>query len=125
MIRIAYSAALRRHCVIVGAHSQQILSVPFDSRSSCRSRPAASTDAIGAHHGRSDADNHRSAVRDRERRCAGRQHPVGRVARAQPDGLHLDIETVDTHVGSIIYKLNLRLQKDFRIRSAAFPSIRS
>src|SRR4029079_2506432 len=38
---------------------------------------------------------------------------VGRVARAAPDGYTIDIGQWDTHVGSIIYKLNYDLQKDF------------
>ena len=44
---------------------------------------------------------------------AGGSIAVGRVARAQPDGYTIDIGQWDTHVGSIIYKLNYDLQKDF------------
>ena len=38
---------------------------------------------------------------------------VGRVARAAPDGYTFDIGQWDTHVGSIIYKLDYDLEKDF------------
>ncbi len=37
---------------------------------------------------------------------AGGTTAVGRVARAAPDGYTIDIGQWDTHVGSIIYKLN-------------------
>src|SRR6266571_8006190 len=44
---------------------------------------------------------------------AGGSIGVGRVARAAPDGYTIDIGQWDTHVGSIIYKLNYDLVKDF------------
>ena len=44
---------------------------------------------------------------------AGGSIAVGRVARATPDGYTFDIGQWDTHVGSIIYKLEYDLQKDF------------
>ena len=44
---------------------------------------------------------------------AGGSIAVGRVARAAPDGYTIDIGQWDTHVGSIIYKLDHDLQKDF------------
>ena len=44
---------------------------------------------------------------------AGGSIAVGRVARAQPDGYTFDIGQWDTHVGSIIFKLDYDLQKDF------------
>ena len=44
---------------------------------------------------------------------AGGSIAVGRVARAAPDGYTIDIGQWDTHVGSIIYRLNYDLQKDF------------
>lgn len=44
---------------------------------------------------------------------AGGSIAVGRVARAAPDGYTFDIGQWDTHVGSIIYKLEYDLQKDF------------
>ena len=47
-----------------------------------------------------------SAVRAAASRSAG-------VARAAPDGYTIDIGQWDTHVGSIIYKLDYDLQKDF------------
>ena len=44
---------------------------------------------------------------------AGGSIAVGRVARAATDGYTFDIGQWDTHVGSIIYKLDYDLQKDF------------
>jgi len=44
---------------------------------------------------------------------AGGSTAVGRLARAAPDGYTIDIGQWDTHVGSIIYKLNHDLEKDF------------
>ena len=44
---------------------------------------------------------------------AGGTTAVGRVARAAPDGYTIDIGQWDTHVGSIIYKLNHDPEKDF------------
>ena len=44
---------------------------------------------------------------------AGGSIGVGRVARAAPDGYTFDIGQWDTHVGSIIYKLDYDLEKDF------------
>jgi tripartite-type tricarboxylate transporter receptor subunit TctC len=44
---------------------------------------------------------------------AGGSIAVGRVERAAPDGYTFDIGQWDTHVGSIIYKLDYDLEKDF------------
>src|SRR5438874_12579218 len=44
---------------------------------------------------------------------AGGSIGVGRVARAAPDGYTFDIGQWNTHVGSIIYKLDYDLEKDF------------
>ena len=44
---------------------------------------------------------------------AGGSIAVGRLARAAPDGYTIDIGQWDTHVGSIIYKLDYDLQRDF------------
>jgi tripartite-type tricarboxylate transporter receptor subunit TctC len=44
---------------------------------------------------------------------AGGSIGVGRVARSLPDGYTFDIGQWDTHVGSIIYKLDYDLEKDF------------
>ncbi|MEA2929247.1 MAG: hypothetical protein QOG38_1675, partial [Hyphomicrobiales bacterium] len=44
---------------------------------------------------------------------AGGSIGVGRVARAPADGYTIDIGQWDTHVGSIIYKINYDLEKDF------------
>ena len=45
---------------------------------------------------------------------AGGSIGVGRVARAAPDGYTFDIGQWDTHVGSIIYKLDYDLEKGLR-----------
>src|SRR5436309_12959409 len=44
---------------------------------------------------------------------AGGSIGVGRVARSPPDGYTFDIGQWDTHVGSIIYRLDYDLEKDF------------
>ncbi len=44
---------------------------------------------------------------------AGGSIGVGRLARSEPDGYTFDIGQWDTHVGSIIYKLDYDLEKDF------------
>jgi tripartite-type tricarboxylate transporter receptor subunit TctC len=44
---------------------------------------------------------------------AGGSIAVGRVARSAPDGYTFDIGQWDTHVGSIIYKLDYDLERDF------------
>jgi tripartite-type tricarboxylate transporter receptor subunit TctC len=44
---------------------------------------------------------------------AGGSIGVGRLARAAPDGYTFDIGQWDTHVGSIIYKIDYDLEKDF------------
>src|SRR5437764_191944 len=44
---------------------------------------------------------------------AGGSIGVGRLARAVPDGYTFDIGQWDTHVGSIIYKLDYDLETDF------------
>jgi tripartite-type tricarboxylate transporter receptor subunit TctC len=44
---------------------------------------------------------------------AGGSIGVGRLARSAPDGYSFDIGQWDTHVGSIIYKLDHDLEKDF------------
>src|SRR6201746_2253436 len=44
---------------------------------------------------------------------AGGSIAVGRVARSAADGYIFDIGQWDTHVGSIIYKLDYDLEKDF------------
>lgn len=44
---------------------------------------------------------------------AGGSIAVGRLARAAPDGYTIDIGQWDTHIGSIIYKINYDLQTDF------------
>ena len=111
MLRIAVSAALVATAVVVGAHAQTFptrqitLVVPFP--------PGGSTDAIA----RIMADRMRGPlgqpVVTENVGGAGGSIAVGRVARAQPDGYTIDIGQWDTHVGSIIYKLNYDLQKDF------------
>jgi tripartite-type tricarboxylate transporter receptor subunit TctC len=44
---------------------------------------------------------------------AGGSIALGRVARASPDGYTIDLGQWDTHVGGIIYALNVDLEKDF------------
>ncbi|MBV9261535.1 MAG: tripartite tricarboxylate transporter substrate binding protein BugD [Pseudolabrys sp.] len=44
---------------------------------------------------------------------AGGSIAVGRLSRARPDGYTIDIGQWDTHVGSIIFKLDYDLEKDF------------
>src|ERR1043166_5328249 len=44
---------------------------------------------------------------------AGGSIALGRVARAQPDGYTIDIGQWDTHVGSVIYRINFDLEKYF------------
>jgi tripartite-type tricarboxylate transporter receptor subunit TctC len=112
MLRIAASALLLACAAIAGVHAQQAfpsrqitLVVPFP--------PGGSTDAIA----RIMADRMRGPlgqpVVTENVGGAGGSIAVGRVARAQPDGYTIDIGQWDTHVGSIIYKLNYDLQKDF------------
>src|SRR5437763_13576863 len=43
---------------------------------------------------------------------AGGSIGVGRLARSAPDGYTFDIGQWDTHVGSLIYKLDYELEKD-------------
>jgi tripartite-type tricarboxylate transporter receptor subunit TctC len=110
MLRIA-SAALVATAIIVSAHAQTFpsrqitLVVPFP--------PGGSTDAIA----RIMAERMRASLGQpvviENVGGAGGSIAVGRVARAQPDGYTIDIGQWDTHVGSIIYKLNYDLQKDF------------
>ena len=44
---------------------------------------------------------------------AGGSIALGRVAGAAPDGYTIDLGQWDTHVGGVIYALNLDLEKDF------------
>jgi tripartite-type tricarboxylate transporter receptor subunit TctC len=97
---------------IAGVNAQQ----PFPSRQITLVvpfPPGGSTDAIA----RIMADRMRGALGQpvvlENVGGAGGSIAVGRVARAQPDGYTIDIGQWDTHVGSIIYKLNYDLQKDF------------
>jgi tripartite-type tricarboxylate transporter receptor subunit TctC len=111
MLRIFFAASLAAIAAIVGAHAQtyparQItLIVPFP--------PGGSTDAIA----RIMAEKMRQILGQpviiENVGGAGGSIAVGRLARAQPDGYTIDIGQWDTHVGSIIYKLNYDLQKDF------------
>jgi tripartite-type tricarboxylate transporter receptor subunit TctC len=96
---------------IGGAHAQNYpsrpitLVVPFP--------PGGSTDAAA----RIMAERMRSslgqAVVIENIGGAGGSIGVGRVARAAADGYTFDIGQWDTHVGSIIYKLDYDLEKDF------------
>jgi tripartite-type tricarboxylate transporter receptor subunit TctC len=97
---------------VLGVHAQQgfpsrqiTLIVPFP--------PGGSTDAIA----RIMAERMRARLGQpviiENVGGAGGSIAVGRLARAAPDGHTIDIGQWDTHVGSIIYKLNYDLQKDF------------
>ena len=96
---------------IAGAHAQSYptrpitLVVPFP--------PGGSTDAAA----RIMAERMRSSLGQpiviENVGGAGGSIGVGRVARAAPDGYTFDIGQWDTHVGSIIYKLDYDLEKDF------------
>jgi tripartite-type tricarboxylate transporter receptor subunit TctC len=111
MLRFMAAAALVASAAIFGANAQTFpsrqinLIVPFP--------PGGSTDAIA----RIMADRMRGplgqSVIIENVGGAGGSIAVGRLARARPDGHTIDIGQWDTHVGSIIYKLNYDLQKDF------------
>jgi tripartite-type tricarboxylate transporter receptor subunit TctC len=112
MIRFAIAATVIVCAAISGVYAQQPfparqinLIVPFP--------PGGSTDAIA----RIMADRMKAplgqSVIIENVGGAGGSIAVGRVARAKPDGYTIDIGQWDTHVGSIIYKLNYDLQKDF------------
>ena len=112
MLRIAVSVLLVAIAAIAGVHAQQ----PFPSRQITLVvpfPPGGSTDAIA----RIMADRMRGSLGQpvviENVGGAGGSIAVGRVARAAPDGYTIDIGQWDTHVGSIIYKLNYDLQKDF------------
>src|ERR1700742_4451259 len=96
---------------VIGAHAQtypskQItLVVPFP--------PGGSTDVAA----RIMAEKMRpilgQAVIIENQGGAGGSIAVGRVARSQPDGYTIDIGQWDTHVGSIIYKIDYDLETAF------------
>ena len=111
MRRLLVALALSTLAGAVGAHAQtypsrQItLVVPFP--------PGGSTDAAA----RILAERMRASLGQpiviENVGGAGGSIAVGRVARAAPDGYTIDIGQWDTHVGSIIYKLDYDLEKDF------------
>ena len=111
MRRLLVALALSTLTGAVGAHAQtypsrQItLVVPFP--------PGGSTDAAA----RILAERMRASLGQpiviENVGGAGGSIAVGRVARAAPDGYTIDIGQWDTHVGSIIYKLDYDLEKDF------------
>jgi len=111
MRHLIVAIALAAFAGVAGAQAQtypsrQItLIVPFP--------PGGSTDAIA----RIMAERMRTALGQpviiENVGGAGGSIAVGRLARAAPDGYTIDIGQWDTHVGSIIYKLNYDLQKDF------------
>ena len=67
----------------------------------------------GANHGRQDGAALGQPVIVENVGGAGGSIGVGRLARATPDGYTIDIGQWDTHVGSIIYKIDYDLQTDF------------
>jgi len=111
MRRLLVALALSTLTGAVGAHAQtypsrQItLVVPFP--------PGGSTDAAA----RILAERMRASLGQpiviENVGGAGGSIAVGRVARGAPDGYTIDIGQWDTHVGSIIYKLDYDLEKDF------------
>ena len=113
MFKFAVSIAFTTFALVTtAAHAQTFpsrqinLIVPFP--------PGGSTDAIA----RIMADRMRPALGQpviiENVGGAGGSIAVGRVARATPDGHTIDIGQWDTHVGSIIYKLDLRPAEGFR-----------
>jgi tripartite-type tricarboxylate transporter receptor subunit TctC len=112
MLRLVIATALVVSAAIAGVHAQQ----PFPSRQInliVPFPPGGSTDAIA----RIMAERMRPILGQpviiENVGGAGGSIAVGRLARAAPDGHTIDIGQWDTHVGSIIYKLNYDLQKDF------------
>ena len=112
MFRLIVATAIVVSAAMAGIQAQQTfpsrqitLIVPFP--------PGGSTDAIA----RIMADRMKGplgqSVIIENVGGAGGSIAVGRLARAAPDGHTIDIGQWDTHVGSIIYKLNYDLQKDF------------
>jgi tripartite-type tricarboxylate transporter receptor subunit TctC len=111
MGRFSIAVVLASLAAITGAHAQAYpsrpitLVVPFP--------PGGSTDAAA----RIMAERMRAPLGQpvviENVGGAGGSIGVGRVARAAPDGYTFDIGQWDTHVGSIIYKLDCDLEKDF------------
>jgi tripartite-type tricarboxylate transporter receptor subunit TctC len=111
MRRLLVAVALTIFAGIAGAHAQSYpsrqitLVVPFP--------PGGSTDVAA----RIMAERMRPSLGQpiivENIGGAGGSIGVGRVARAAPDGYTIDIGQWDTHVGSIIYKLDYDLEKDF------------
>jgi tripartite-type tricarboxylate transporter receptor subunit TctC len=111
MGRFSVAVVLASLAAITGAHAQAYpsrpitLVVPFP--------PGGSTDAAA----RIMAERMRAPLGQpvviENVGGAGGSIGVGRVARAAPDGYTFDIGQWDTHVGSIIYKLDCDLEKDF------------
>jgi tripartite-type tricarboxylate transporter receptor subunit TctC len=112
MLRLIIASAIVATAAVAGVNAQQ----PFPSRAITLVvpfPPGGSTDAIA----RIMADRMRPILGQpvvlENVGGAGGSIAVGRVARAAPDGYTFDIGQWDTHVGSIIYKLNYDLEKDF------------
>ena len=111
MGRFSIAVVLASLAAITGAHAQAYpsrpitLVVPFP--------PGGSTDAAA----RIMAERMRAPLGQpvviENVGGAGGSIGIGRVARAAPDGYTFDIGQWDTHVGSIIYKLDCDLEKDF------------
>jgi tripartite-type tricarboxylate transporter receptor subunit TctC len=111
MGRFSVAVVLASLAAIAGAHAQTYpsrpitLVVPFP--------PGGSTDAAA----RIMAERMRAPLGQpvviENVGGAGGSIGIGRVARAAPDGYTFDIGQWDTHVGSIIYKLDCDLEKDF------------
>src|SRR5215471_6126519 len=105
------AALLMAVCAVATAHAQNFpsrpltLVVPFP--------PGGSTDAAARIMAERMREKLGQPVVIENVGGAGGSIGVGRVARAAPDGYTFDIGQWDTHVGSIIYKLDYDLEKDF------------
>lgn len=99
-------------CAVVTAQAQNFpsrpltLIVPFP--------PGGSTDAAARIMAERMRENLGQPVVIENVGGAGGSIGVGRLARSVPDGYTFDIGQWDTHVGSIIYKLDYDLEKDFQ-----------
>jgi len=111
MKRLLIASALAWLCIATGAQAQ-----PFPSRTVTiivPFPPGGSTDTVARIMAEKMQGVLGQPVIIENVGGAGGTTAVGRVARAEPDGYTIDIGQWDTHVGSIIYKLNHDPEKDF------------
>jgi tripartite-type tricarboxylate transporter receptor subunit TctC len=111
MMRRIVAALLLAACAAATAHAQTFpsrpltLIVPFP--------PGGSTDAAARIMAEKMREQLGQPIVIENVGGAGGSIGVGRLARSVPDGYTFDIGQWDTHVGSIIYKLDHDLEKDF------------